>query len=133
MWDDVFYTVTEDYYSKQKISLDEVTKYSDEKPRLIYADSKNSLEQLNEIRRLNELKVPPYAQVHLYGSLKDNFSNMLPIQITQDDLNVYAKEYSIEEGQHVFLGKAKHKDLLVYLDANARLIAIKGIEKVRKD
>lgn len=133
MWEDVFYTVTEDYYSKQEVSLDEVTKYSDEKPRLIYADSKNSVEQLNEIQRLNELKIPPYGQVHLYGSLKDNFSDMLPVQITQDDLDVYAKEHIIEEGQHVFLGKAKHKDLLVYLDANANLIAIKGIDKVRRD
>ena len=57
MWEGTFYTVTEDYYSKQGISLKNLASYSDEKPLIIYADTDHSVEQLKEIQRLNEQKI----------------------------------------------------------------------------
>ncbi|MCK5663476.1 MAG: hypothetical protein KAI17_08310, partial [Thiotrichaceae bacterium] len=84
MWEGTFYTVTEDYYNQQNIDLKDIAAYSDEKPLLIYSETDNSIAQLNEIIRLTDLKIPPYAQVHLYLSVKENFNKVLSYQLSDD-------------------------------------------------
>lgn len=124
MWEGIFYTVTEDYFQKQNISLKDVATFSDEQPLIIYAETDHSVEQLEEIQRLNEEKIPPYAQVHLYHSLKENVNKVLSYQLSADLLFTYFDQDVAEAGQHVFLGKAKYRNLLVYLDAKANLLDI---------
>ena len=128
MWEGTFYTVTEDYYQKQNITLKDITTYSDEKPLIVFAESDHSVKQLEEIQRLNEQEVPPYAQVHLYHSVKENMNKVFSQQVSGDLLSYLSQEDEMEEepGQtHVFLAKAKYRNLLIYLDANAGLVAIK--------
>ena len=124
MWEGSFYTVTEDYYDKQAISLKNIAGYSDEKPLIIYAETDHSVKQLKEITRLNGQKIPPYAQVHLYQSVKENVDNVLSHQLSDDLLFTYFKQEKTEAKQHVFLGKAKYRNLLVYLDSDANLLKI---------
>ena len=125
MWEGSFYTVTEDYYSKQAISLKNIAGYSDEKPLIIYAETDHSVEQLHEITRLNDQKIPPYAQVHLYQSVKDNVNLVLSHQLSEELLLTYFKQMMPGTDQHVFLGKAKYSDLLVYLDSEANLVDVR--------
>ena len=125
LWENTFYTVTEDYYDKQDIGLRDLAGYSDEKPLIIYAETDHSVEQLKEITRLNDQKIPPYAQVHLYRPVKNNVNEVLSKQIS-DELMLKPFEQIIPNAeQHVFLGKAKYKDLFVYLDDEAKLVDIK--------
>ena len=124
MWEGSFYTVTEDYYSKQAIGLKDIAGYSDDKPLIIYAETDHSVEQLNEIKRLNDQKIPPYAQVHLYQSIKENVDNVLSHQLSDGLLSTYFKQEKTETKQHVFSGKAKYRNLLVHLDLNANLLQI---------
>ena len=124
MWEGSFYTVTEDYYNKQAIALKDIVAYSDEKPLIIYAETDHSVEQLKEITRLNDQEIPPYAQVHLYQSVKENVNKVLSHQLSGDLLFTYFKQEITETKQHVFLGKAKYRKLLVYMDAKANLVDI---------
>ncbi|PCJ85315.1 MAG: hypothetical protein COA54_11515 [Thiotrichaceae bacterium] len=125
MWDDIFYTVTEDYYRKQGLSLKDVATYSNEKPLIIIAVTDHSVEQLEEIQKLNEQKIPPYAQVHLYQSVKENVDEVLSQQLSEDLLTTYFKQDLVKTEYHVFLGKAKNRNLLVYLDSKVDLVEIK--------
>jgi hypothetical protein len=125
MWEGTFYTVTEDYYNKQSTSLKDIASYIDEKPLIIYAETDHSIEQLNEMKRLIDLKIPPYAQVHLYQPVKENVDKVLSHQLSGDVLFTYLKQENTETKQHVFLGKAKYRNLLIYLDAKASLLEIK--------
>ncbi|PCI06305.1 MAG: hypothetical protein COB77_06980 [Gammaproteobacteria bacterium] len=124
MWEGTFYTVTEDYYSQQNLNLKNIASFSDEKPLIIYAETDNSVVQLKEIIRLTDLKIPPFAQVHLYQSVKENFNKMLSHQLSSDFLLTYSRKEDAEGSQHVFLGKAKHKNLLVHMDSAANLLKI---------
>lgn len=124
MWEGTFYTVTEDYYNKQNINLTDIASFSDEKPLIIYAETNDTVLQHKEILRLTELKIPPYAQVHLYLPVKENFNTVLSHQLSDDFLLTYFKQEKTEGGQHVFLGKAKHKNLLVHLNSDANLLKI---------
>jgi len=125
MWNDIFYTVTEDYYRKQGLSLKDIATYSDEKPLVIYAETDHSVEQLEEIMKLNEQEIPPYAQVHLYQSVKENADGVLSQQLSEELLLAYIKRDLINTEYHIFLGKAKHRNLLVYLDRKMNLVEIK--------
>ena len=125
MWEGKFYTVTEDYYKKQAMGLKDIASYSDEKPLIIYAETDHSVEQLKEITRLNNQKIPPYAQVHLYQPVKENVNKVLSHQLSADLLSTYFKQKQSEIKQPVFLGKAKHRNLLVYLDSEANLVGVK--------
>jgi hypothetical protein len=128
MWEGTFYTVTEDYYNKQNIRLDEMASYSDEKPLIIYAETDHSVEQLEEIQRLNEQKIPPYAQVHLYHSVKENLNKLVSHQLSDDMLSFYLKQednkQAVTKQSFAFLAKAKYRNLIVYLDSNANLLGI---------
>lgn len=124
MWEGTFYTVTEDYYSKQNINLTDIAAFSDDKPLIILAEINGSVLQHKEIIRLTDLKIPPYAQVHLYLSVKENFNSVLSHQLSDEVLLTYFKKEKVEEDQHVFLGKAKHKNLLVHLDYDTNLLKI---------
>lgn len=124
MWEGTFYTVTEDYYKKQGIRFKNIADFSDEKPLVIYAETDNSAAQLKEIIRLTDLKIPPYAQVHLYLSVKEHFNKVLLHQLSDDFLLTYFKKEKTETDQHVFLGRAKHKKFLVHLDSEANLLKI---------
>ena len=129
MYEGTFYTVTEDYYKKQDIKLDDIAVYSDEKPLIIFAESDHSVKQLEEIQRLNEQEIPPYAQVHLYHSVKENMNKVFSQQVSGDLLSYLSQEdeMEVEPGQtYVFLAKAKYRNLLIYLDANAGLVTIKN-------
>lgn len=125
MWEGTFYTVTEDYYTDQNIRLEDLATYSDEKPMIIYAETDHSVEQLEELMKFNELKIPPYAQVHLYRSVKDNLASMLPHQLAYDLHSDYLGKKVETSEHHVFMGKAKNRNLLVYLDSKANLMEIK--------
>ena len=125
MWDGVFYTVTEDYYKKQDISLKDIATFSDEKPLLIYAESDHSLEQLEELQRLNREKIPPYAQVHLYKSIKEYKDDVFENQVSSDPWSDHLQEDIAQTSDYLFLGKAKYYDLLVYLNSEAELVELK--------
>jgi hypothetical protein len=128
MWEGVFYTVTEDYYQKQGVSLKDIATFSDEQPLVIYAETDHSVEQLNEIKRLNEQKIPPYAQVHLYHSLKDNLDKVLSHQLLDQQLLVNLKyknlQIDAETELYAFLGRAKYKTLGITLNAEGDLVEI---------
>ena len=124
MWEGTFYTVTEDYYKKQSIRLKNVAGFSDEKPLVIYAETDNSVAQLKETIRLTDLKIPPYAQVHLYLSVKEHFNKVLLHQLSDDFLLTYFEKEVIETDQHFFLGRAKNKKFLVHLDSEANLLKL---------
>ena len=124
MWEGVFYTVTEDYYAKQGVDLKDVSIYSDDKPLIIYAASDGSQKQLEQIQLLNKQKIPPYAQVHLYRSVKDNVDAVLSHQLSEDYTADYLKGDATIKQQHVLPGRAKYENLLVYLDAKANLLNV---------
>lgn len=125
MWDGVFYTVTEDYYKKQGISLKDIATYSDEKPLLILAESDQSLEQLEELQRLNNQEdIPPYAQVHLYKSIKENTEAFFKERISADVWSDYINQDISNTDDYIFLAKAKYKNLLVFMDADANLVKL---------
>ena len=124
MWDGIFYTVTEDYYDSQGVSLKDIATFSDEHPLLILAESGQSLEQLEELQRLNQEEIPPYAQVHLYKSIKDNTEAVFHHQISADVWSDYLNQDISNIENRVFLGKAKYRNLLVYLDDNASLVKL---------
>ncbi len=124
MWEGKFYTVTEDYYDKQSIALKDLARYSDEQPLIIYAETDHSVEQLKEIKRLNEQKIPPYAQVHLYQAVTDNVQKVMSHQLSAELIALYAKQKESPADQHVFLAKAKHGNLLVHMDRGANLLDI---------
>lgn len=124
MWEGTFYTVTEDYYSKQSISLKDIASYSNEKPLIIYAETDHTVAQLEQIKQLNEEKIPPYAQVHLYYPLKENINKVLPHQLSDELLSTVLNNDQLDTERHVFLAKAKYKDLLLHLDAQANLLEI---------
>jgi len=125
MWEGTFYTVTEDYYNKQELGLKDVATYSDETPLIIYAETDHSVEQLNEIKRLNNQKIPPYAQVHLYQSVKENVNKVLSHQLSEELLSTYFKQEIAETTPHVFFGKAKYRNFLVHLDSSANLVDVR--------
>ena len=129
MWEGVFFSVTEDYYTKQDISMQEIAMYSDDRPMIILAESDNSVEQLEEMQRLNEQKIPAYAQAHLYKPVKDSIQTMLSHQLSNIYLMGLGNEYIAENDQYVFSGRAKHKNLIIYLDSRAKLVAVKAIQK----
>ena len=116
--------MTEDYYQKQGLSLKDIDTFSDETPLLILAESDQSLEQLEELQRLNQDKIPPYAQVHLYKSIKDNTEDVFQHRITADVWSDYIDQDISNTDDYVFLGKAKHSNLLVYLDTDAKLVKL---------
>ena len=124
MWEGMFYTVTEDYYAKQGIDLKDVAIYSKDRPLIIYAEPDDSVEQLEKIQLLNKQKIPPYAQVHLYKSVKDNIDAVLSYQLSEDYRSVYLAENTNIKNQHFFPAKAKYNNLLVSLDAKAGLLDI---------
>lgn len=124
MWDGIFYTVTEDYYQKQNIDLDDISAFSDDKPLLIFAESDHSIESLEKLQRLNQDKIPPYAQVHLYKSIKNYKDEVFKHKISSDVWSEYLQEDITKTDDNVFLGKAKYRNLLVYLDANADLVKV---------
>lgn len=128
MWEGVFYTVTNDYYVKQNVSLEDLSVYSEESPLLIYAETNHSLLQLEETSRLNQMKIPSYAQVHLYLPVRDNVDKIFKHHLSNNFLALYMKSEDIEEGEYIFLGKAKYKKILVILDKNGKLKSIKSIE-----
>jgi len=129
MWEGTFYTVTEDYYQQQNITLKDIATYSDEKPLIIYAETDHSVAQLEEIQRLNQQKIPPYAQVHLYQSVKENMHKVFSQQVSGDLMSSnLSQEDKVGENlsqSYVFIGKAKYRNLLIYLDAKASLLEIK--------
>lgn len=125
MWEGIFYTVTEDYYNKQGVSLDDIAGFSEDKPLIILAETDHSVEQLEAIKRLNEQKIPPYAQVHLYQSIKENLGQVLTHQLSDDVMSMYFSQMVPDTDQHIFLGKAKYRNLLIFLDKDANLVAIK--------
>jgi hypothetical protein len=124
MWDGVFYTVTEDYYQKQGLSLKDLESFSDEKPLLILAESGQSLERLEELQRLNQESIPPYAQIHLYSSIKENTAEVFKRRISADVWSDYIDQDISKTEDYIFLGKAKHRNLLVFLDADANLVKL---------
>ena len=124
MWDGIFYTVTEDYFDSQGVSLKDIASYSDEHPLLILAESDLSLEQLEELQRLNQQDIPPYAQVHLYRSMKENTDAVFRHQISADVWSDYLSQDISNTEHRVFLGKAKYRNLLVYLDDDANLVKL---------
>lgn len=132
MWEGEFYTVTEDYLSKQGADLQDLDAFSDDIPKIVYAKNNHSVEQLEEIQRLNKLKIPPYAQVHLYVSIHDVFSEILPYELPGSLLTEYLDGVKPTPDQHVFSGKAKRMDLLVVLDDSGGLESIKPIKKPRQ-
>ena len=124
MWDGIFYTVTEDYYDSQGVSLKDIATYSDEHPLLILAETDLSLEQLEELQRLNQEKIPPYAQVHLYKSIRDNKQAVFRHQISADIWSDYLSEDISNSENRIFLGKAKYRDILIHLDDDASLVKL---------
>ena len=124
MWDGIFYTVTEDYFDSQGVSLKDIATYSDEHPLLILAESEQSLEQLEELQRLNQENIPAYAQVHLYKSLKDNAEAVFRHQISADVWSDYLSVDISNSEDRIFLGKAKYRDILIHLDDDASLVRL---------
>jgi len=121
MWEGVFYTVTEDYYQQQNISLKDVATFSDEEPLIIYAESEGSAEQLEMIQLLNKRKIPPYAQVHLYKSVKDSVGEVLSYHLSESQLPADLGVEATINKQYIFPVKAKYRNMLLYLDAEANL------------
>ena len=128
MWEGIFYTVTEDYYQKQGISLKDIATFSKDRPLIIYAETDHSVEQLKEIKRLNEEKIPPYAQVHLYHSVKENLNKVLSHQLLDEQLLInlqYTNLHNdVETELFAFLGRAKYKTLSITLNAEGELVGI---------
>jgi len=128
MWEGTFYTVTEDYYDKQGVRLKEVASYSNEVPLIIYAETDHTVAQLERIQEYNQKKIPPYAQVHLYKSAKDNLEMVLSQQLDEEWIlknleNVNTDGFA-ESEVYVFEAKAKYEDLRVVLDSKANLVEI---------
>ncbi|VAW51618.1 hypothetical protein MNBD_GAMMA06-356 [hydrothermal vent metagenome] len=132
LWEDKFYPVTEDYYKKQNIHLSDLAKYSSDKPLLIYAATNSDVKKLKELQHLNEKKIPPFAQVHLYQSLKDNLDKALRYQLPDEiKINYFSRISGIDKAlvqQHAFLGKAKYRNFVVVIDNDANLVYIQNLE-----
>jgi len=132
-WEGSFYTVTEDYYNRQNLELKDVTTFSKEQPLIIYAATDYELDEAKEIQRLNEQKIPPYAQVQLYKSVKENMQKIQRSAISDEVLETYTGKDrgmldSAKRESFIFLGKAKYRNLLIYLDAQSNLIDITAID-----
>lgn len=127
MWEGAFYTVTENYLAEQNMTVKNLSLYSNENPLIIFAEKNYSIEQLTEVKRLNEKKIPPYAQVHLYKPIKDNMQTILSKQLPDEYLSTNVKDYKAIEEQYVFAGNAKHKKMLVSLDSKGNLLEIRAI------
>jgi len=128
LWEGVFYPVTADYYALQDVDLEYLEQYRSGVLPVIYAAIDHSVLQLEEVQRLNLLKIPPYAQVHLYHALKENMAEIMAYQVSDEKLQEKAEWYEPKEGEHVFFGKAKYKNLLVMLDNRARLLDMKAMD-----
>ncbi len=131
MWEGVFYVVNGDYYDRQGVSSKELKKYGDEVPLIIYAEEDHSVKQLKNIIKWNDKDIPPYAQVHLYQSVKKNVDKILSHQLSDEVVSTYIKQ-ELTEKKYVFLGRAKHNKILVYLDSDANLKKITMTPKAIK-
>lgn len=128
MWEGRFYTVTEDYLKKQNASADILLRYSDENPPLILAKTDGTLETLKELQRLNHEMIPPYAQIHLFSSLKDNLGEIMAYKIPGELLTSYLDETGLIDNISVFLARAKYGELLVFLDNEGNLVKLRAID-----
>jgi hypothetical protein len=119
MWEGAFYTVTEDYYQQQGVNVSDLASYSTDRPLLLLAYNDRSPQVLAAIMKLNEKKIPPYAQVQLYRPIAENLERVKSEALTQAQLARLGVEQS--KGLYVFPGIAKHGKLLIYLDGTGAL------------
>ena len=127
MWENVFYAITEDYLFEQNLTAKDLSIYSDENPLIIYAKKGGALAQLKEVKRLNEKKIPPYAQVHLFKSIKDNIKAIEDKQLSDEYLVTRVSEYEAIGKYHVFAGTAKHGKILIFLDPEGNLLEVRAV------
>lgn len=127
-WEDTFYTVTEDYYKEQKIDLSEVARFSNERPLIIYAESKHSTAGLEQMQENIDKKIPPYAQVFLYKDIKSNMDKVLPfsvdVSLYRETENMVGQQHQADQGVRAILGKGKYKNFIVYLSRAGELVEI---------
>ena len=101
---------------------------------LIYATTDHNVEKMKELKRLNEEKIPPYAQVQLYQQMKSNLDKVLEHQLSDEAKSKYFSRVKIKNAdetlmqKHAFLGKAKYRNFLIFLDDDGNLITIKNLE-----
>jgi len=129
-WENTFYTVTEDYYKKQNIELAELAEFSQYQPLLIFAETDHTPAQLEKIQEYNSKKIPPYAQVYLYKKIGPNIEKIVSKGVDYSLLKQDVRLKNISESElgntHAILGKAKYKNLVVYLRDTGDLLGIEA-------
>ena len=92
-WDHEFMTVPAVAIEEQGIDLNELDRYGNKKPPLIYAEKPKELEALRAMaKRINETHIPPHHDLLLYKPLAKFFDEILPFQLSMD----YILEHNAE-------------------------------------
>jgi len=77
-WEDRFYTVSMDYFQERNIDQQQLNAYGETQPPIIFAKKPTTKEGLIKKARLTrDKKIPPFAQVGLYESIKLNMAAVL--------------------------------------------------------
>lgn len=96
-WESAFYTVPASALIKQNIKRDDLNKFSEQTPALIYAQKPDTESGLIKIAEITAQKqIPPHHQIELYRPLNQHFNALVSQQvdiakIIANDANIKAK------------------------------------------
>lgn len=96
-WESAFYTVPASALTKQNIKREDLNKFSEQTPALIYAQKPDTVSGLTKMAEMTtKQQIPPHHQIELYRPLKQYFSVLTDQQvdigkIIANDANIKAK------------------------------------------
>jgi len=119
-WDGEFYTMPAKSFKEQGISLNELNRFSEERPPLIHAHRPTDVETLQEVLRLStEENLAPFEQQHLYRSFKENRDDVFVHQLNIGKVVSYNE--AMEKELDTFLAKSGNEgEDYIYMPLNAR-------------
>jgi hypothetical protein len=134
-WEHEFYTIPASALKNQGIDLDELQKFSDQKPAIIYAEKPTTVDELKEMLKITqEQQIPPTQQFTRYRSLQSYSQQVLQhsvniseiISVNKDmatQLKDLLKETKTQQKDNYYLGlKSKYQNIILVFNAKAEQI-----------
>ncbi len=119
-WDGEFYTMPSKSFKEQSIELNELYRFSEERPPLIHAHRPTDVETLEEVLRLStEENLAPFEQLHLYRSFRENRDEIFISKLDVDE--IITRNAEMKNELDVFIAESgNQKEDYIYMPLNAR-------------
>lgn len=133
-FNDSFYTVTATELTTQGYALENLQRYSDNRPPLIFIQHPTKVEDLQKsLALMKEKEIPMHIQTDLYQPLLAHFNEIRPFQMTETtlrqdpDSNAALQQFLSTSGLKMadlqcYLLQSKYQDMVLIFNAEGKIV-----------